>query len=203
MSVTTNPRTSNRVVMPSPYAASGGVSWTNRTSPGCGTMARWPRRPRWDDDTTLVGVGSAAPLLAGRGGVRRHRTGRRLGGRGTGAPPAPRARCVARRRSRRPLAGRGALDGRDLARDRCHVAGRRPAPRAPRGCLRAPRQLRRARHVRDPACAAGDGRRGLRDGNGPPGRPFGPHGHLVRLVVSGPVARRVADERRAIGDTAR
>jgi hypothetical protein len=32
---------------------------------------------------------------------------------------------------------------------------------------------------------------------------FAPHGHLVRLVVRGPVAERVADERRSIGDTAR
>ena len=35
----------------------------------------------------------------------------------------------------------------------------------------------------------------------PEGR-FAPHGHLVRLVVRGPVAQRVADERRSIGDTA-
>jgi hypothetical protein len=35
----------------------------------------------------------------------------------------------------------------------------------------------------------------------PEGR-FAPHGHLVRLVVRGPVADQVADERRAIGDTA-
>lgn len=31
---------------------------------------------------------------------------------------------------------------------------------------------------------------------------FAPHGHLVRLVVRGPVAERVADERRSISDTA-
>ena len=174
-----------------------------RTSPGCGTMAPWPDDPA-GTTTPRSSAWAPPPAPRGRGGVRR--TARNDGWVAEDPVrhlrPALDAWLAAAPDG--PWQVRGALDGRDLARDRCHVAGRRPAPRAPRGCLRAPRQLRRARHVRDPACAEPEtGAVVFEMATGLPDGRFGPHGHLVRLVVSGPVARRVADERRAIGDTAR
>ena len=160
-------------------------------------------RPRWDDDTTLVGVGSAAPLLplveafvdtarddgwVAEEPVRHLRPA--LDAWLAAAPDGP-WQDVA-------LSTDGTWLVIDAAwRGEAGSASLRADAYALLGSLAKLDTFVTQRVQPENGAVVFELATGLPDGR------FAPHGHLVRLVVGGPVARRVADERRAIGDTAR
>jgi hypothetical protein len=160
-------------------------------------------RPRWDDDTRLVGVGSAAPLLpavrsfseaaSDAGWVAEDPVRHLRPGLDAWLASAPEGlwRDLTLTIADSWLvidvmwAGEGRL--RDLRADAYALLG-----------SFAELDTFVTQRV-DPGSRAVvfELATGLPEGH------FAPHGHLVRLVVRGPVAQQVADERRAIGDTAR